>query len=56
MPLFRQGAQGEGSTFSRSDIDGTPLLVGGVVLGALAMLIALKLLGFRFNIGVKVGG
>jgi hypothetical protein len=37
-------------------IDSTPRFVGGIVLGAVATLIALKAAGFRFSFGVGVGG
>lgn len=37
------------------DIDATPKVVAGMVLGSVAILAALKLAGFRFNIAVNVG-
>lgn len=37
------------------DVDSTPRLVAGVVLGSLATLILLRAAGFRFSWGVNVG-
>lgn len=37
-------------------IDNSSRYVGALVLGALAALVAMKALGFRFAFGVKAGG
>jgi len=37
------------------DIDNTPKVVGGIVLGSVAVLVLLKAAGFRFTFSANVG-
>lgn len=51
----RHATPDAGMSDIREAIDGTPTAVAIIGLGAIAMLAALKVLGFRFAIGVNVG-